>query len=298
MPAGTDWAARSPSIIGVGVRRVLVTGVSGLVGTWLRRTTPEGIEVFGLVHRHRVTGLAVVTADLRDAKATWDAIEQVHPEVIIHAAYANDAASIVDATHHVAAAARRLGAAVVFVSSDAVFGGDGTQRVENDEPDPITAYGRWKAEAERIVADFDRRSAVVRLPLVVSLEPADAAVASICEGAAIGKPTTWFDDELRQPAMAAQIARAIWRIAWLGEAERGGVWHLPGAQLMSRYDIAQRVVGALDFDDTCVNAESTPGDIVRPRVLHLSGDRARRFIGWYPRPILEHTRDSVDRTRC
>jgi dTDP-4-dehydrorhamnose reductase len=97
-----------------------------------------------------------------------------------------------------------------------------------------------------------------------------------------GAPMSWFEDELRQPASAREIARAIWRIGALPSDERSGSWHLPGPELVSRHEIACRIARALGLDDDLVRAQRTPPGAERPRVLRLDDQRARSSIGWSP----------------
>lgn len=263
---------------------VLLTGASGVLGTWLRRTAPVGVEVVGLTHRTRLRNSPEVVADLRDSDAVLAAVHQVRPSLVIHAAYARDQVAIVDATRNVVAAAE--GAEVLYVSTDAVFSGDGSPRHEEAAPNPVWDYGRWKAQAERIVTDGSETSAVVRLPLIVSLAPEDHVVARIRLGAARNLPTTWFDDELRQPAAARELADALWRIALLRPGERAGAWHLPGPESLSRYQIARRVVAALGVDASAIQAERTPPSAERPRHVSLADGRARDCINWSPSKVL------------
>lgn len=107
---------------------LLLTGASGLLGTWLRRTCPTGHDVVGVVHRRVVADVPVVKADLRDADAVKAAVRQVQPSLVLHTAYAKDRASIIDASRHVVEAAAEVDADIVLVSTDAVFSGDGTPR--------------------------------------------------------------------------------------------------------------------------------------------------------------------------
>jgi dTDP-4-dehydrorhamnose reductase len=159
-------------------------------------------------------------------------------------------------------------------------------RGEDAAPDPTFDYGLWKARAELIVAGRSASNAIVRPSLVVSVDPDDAAVARIRAHASRGETTTWFDDELRQPAMAADLAAALWRIASLDRTARSGVWHLPGPETLSRYELARRTVDVLDLDPALVASEPSPPDSGRPRHLELSDDRARSQIDWAPEPVL------------
>jgi dTDP-4-dehydrorhamnose reductase len=227
-----------------------------------------------------------VTADLRDAEAVAAVFASVRPSVVIHAAMAIDAASIVEATTNVVQSASLADADVVYVSTDAVFSGDGRTVDEQAPPDPVWDYGRWKVEAETVVLGASARSCIVRLPLVVSLDPEDRAVERIRTGARERRPTEWFRDEMRQPAMASDIAEGLWRITSLTPNQKSGPWHLAGPERLSRYEIAVRVADALQIDRDAVVAVPTPLDVVRPCDIDMSCDRARAAIGWEPARIL------------
>jgi dTDP-4-dehydrorhamnose reductase len=225
-------------------------------------------------------------ADLRDRELAIAALARVRPSIVIHAAMALDSTSIVDATRHVVEAATLVGADLVYISTDAVFSGDGRPVDEVARPDPIWPYGLWKALAEEVALSQAPRSAVVRLPLVVSLDPEDGTVRRIRSGADGRAPTRWFQDETRQPAMAADVARAIWKIALLPAARRAGVWHLPGPEQLTRYEISQRVVAALGLDPSSIVGASTPSDLLRPQHINMRAGRAEKEIGWSPERIL------------
>jgi dTDP-4-dehydrorhamnose reductase len=267
-------------------RTVLLTGAAGLLGTWLRRLTPSDVRLANLAHRTPVAEPVVVNADLRDRTAVLGVMRAVEPALVIHAAYAKDETSIVAATRHVVEAATVVGADVVHISTDVVFCGDGAVRGEDDDPDPVIDYGRWKAAAERVVMRASSTSSIVRLPLVVSLDPDDHVIEQIRAAASRNQPTAWFDDELRQPAAAEELAEAVWRIAALDPLDRAGAWQLPGPEQLSRHQVAQRVITRLDLDPALVVAEHRPPSTDRPRHIRMSDDRAQRVISWSPAPVL------------
>ncbi len=263
---------------------VLLTGASGLLGTWVRASAPEGTSLVAVRHRQTVPGEAVV-ADLRDRDATATAIATVRPSLVIHAAFARDESSIVDATRHVAEATAALGATLLLVSSEAVFAGDGRPRAETDLPDPVWDYGEWKAAAEQIAMSGCDDTAIVRLPLITSVDPEDHIVRDIRAAGASGKPSAWFTDEIRQPASGEELAAALWAIALLPAHQRSGFWHLPGSERLSRVEIAARSAAAAGLDPAWIVGRSSPADLNRPQDLHLTGDRARHELAWAPCPI-------------
>lgn len=263
--------------------RVLLTGATGLLGSWLRRTAPADTDLVSVLHRRKLSGPAVA-ADLRDPEATT-ALAMVKPALVIHAAFARDEASILDATRHVVEATREASAELIYISSEAVFAGDGGARSEPSVPDPVWDYGRWKWEAEKVVSASDGRVAIVRLPLFVSLEPEDHILSDIRAAVTRNERSVWFSDEMRQPACADDLARAIWRIAKLPSAARAGPWHLPGAERLSRFEIAERAVTAANLEPSSIKATPSDANAHRPRDLNLTGKRAENEIGWSPRPI-------------
>jgi dTDP-4-dehydrorhamnose reductase len=269
----------------MGQGAALLTGAAGLLGHWLLQSAPRLADVVALTHRRAVAGVASVVADLREPTAVAAAVTKVHPTLVIHAAYANNHASIVDATRHVVDAASAVGAGVVFVSTDAVFLGDGLPRDEHSTPDATWDYGRWKAAAERIVLEGSADATVIRLPLLVSIDPDDHVVRRIRDAAADGASTRWFTDEMRRPALASDVAAAVWRIVALSAAERRGCWHLAGPERLSRFEIAHRMIECLHLPSSVIEPARQPHDTDRPRDLAFTDARARATVRWRPSPI-------------
>jgi dihydroflavonol-4-reductase len=182
-------------------RRALITGATGFVGSHLsERLHGQGWLVRALVRESSDTGLLrelgaeMVVGDLTDAEDVGRAAAGC--EVVFHLAAATfepDEASFVRAnvggTRAVArgavvAGARRL----VYLSSYAACGpsSPGRPRDAEQEPEPLTAYGRSKLAGERVVEETegvetgDRsraggvRTARSRAPLLL---PAGALVA-------------------------------------------------------------------------------------------------------------------------
>ena len=271
--------------------RVLVTGASGLLGTWLLRTTPEGVHVTAAVHTSAVDCPDTATADLRVPGETARLVARARPDVVVHAAYRKDRASIVDATANLVQAAAGRGVRFVHLSTESVFQGDGRVRAETETPDPVWDYGRWKAEAERVVLDGVPHGAVVRLPLLVSLDPPDGVVRSIRAAVAEGGTVGWYRGERRPPAYAADVAGALWRLLELPAPAAAGVWHLPGPERLSRAELGARAARALGVPDPGVEVPAPSAD-QRPRDLALGDDRARDVLGWQPRRV--HAGDGSD----
>jgi dTDP-4-dehydrorhamnose reductase len=161
--------------------RVLVTGISGLLGQYLLENRNENVEVHGI---SRVVWSRLISeqfkihrADLTDSDAVTRVLDRVKPDVIIHAA-AEGRVDIVEArpdeyrplnvraSADLAILAESRGIQYVFISSNAVFGGNGSCYSDNGQLDPVNQYGILKAEAEKAVLHSNPQALVIR-PLLM-----------------------------------------------------------------------------------------------------------------------------------
>jgi dTDP-4-dehydrorhamnose reductase len=266
-------------------RRVLITGVAGLVGRELVATAPAWAEVLGVhLNRPAPPGVTSVQQDLTDAATTGSVVEQLAPEIIVHCAYRQGSApDTVDTTASLVAAARRTGATLVLLSTDAVFDGEHAPYAEDDVPEPVHEYGRQKLAAERLVSTLPG-AVIIRTALVVGRDRHDAATRWLLEGLEAGERVTLFTDEFRTAIAVEDLAQGIWEILTL--PERAGIWHLCGPERLSRVDIGRRIAAAHGVDDATVAevpSSTFPG--ARPRDVSLTAQRAGRVLGVRPRRI-------------
>jgi dTDP-4-dehydrorhamnose reductase len=144
--------------------RALIFGATGMLGQALLRQWRDD----------EVIGLGSAQADLRNPEQVGTAVEAARPDWIVLAAAYTDVdgceinptlASSINTQGAIngAKAAARVGARLLFVSSDYVFDGKKTAPYETtDPPDPINAYGRSKADAEEKIVQILAESCIAR----------------------------------------------------------------------------------------------------------------------------------------
>jgi dTDP-4-dehydrorhamnose reductase len=266
--------------------KVLITGGTGLVGSHLLASVPHGVDV-EVTWRTAAPPDGVVghRVELSDGPSTVELFDRIRPEVVVHTAYSLSLErDVVQAATHVAASCREVGAALVHLSTDVVFGGDRAPYVESDPVAPINAYGRAKVAAEQVVRDAVPDACVTRTSLVVSVAPPDRATQRLFDAVAAGERPTLFIDEVRCPIRAVDLAAALWALLQLPSDERSGVWHLPGPEALTRMQIGTRLLAAVGLDSGRVRAGSASA-MAEPRPADLTLSTTRATPGPPPRPF-------------
>lgn len=270
------------------MRTVLVTGGGGYLGSRLIEAAAPGMRVHGTRRRGGDDRLlAVELSDAAAVDALWDRVE---PDLVIHTAYSmtEGERDIVAATRSVARACLRTGAELIHLSTDLVLDGEHAPYDDDAEPSPIHPYGRWKAEAERIVREAVPAAAILRPSLITSFHPPDPRTAWVLEGLSGAGPLTLYTDEIRCPIAVDDLVALIWEIATLSAPDRAGVWNLVGPKAMSRFTLGTLIAAVAGRSPaSIVPARSADPAEPRPRDLRLTTARADRSLAHRPRPISE-----------
>ena len=239
---------------------MLITGAGGLLGHGLSRIFAE---------RHEVCAFTRADADITDLAAVRACFRRWRPEVVVHAAAIPDIDDCeknpalaqrvnVEGTRNVLQAAIEIGAAIVHISTDAVFDGKKTSPYTIADPvAPPSVYGRTKVEAERIIAAYAALW-ILRIPLLFGPRPADHPSPDFVEKGlgllAAGTQYIVASDQLGGTLYTLDAGRAIEQLILKSTpgAPTFGLHHLSNAGSCTRYELACRAAEIAVLDQRLV----------------------------------------------
>ena len=171
--------------------KVFVTGVNGQLGHDVvnelaaRGHAAVGSDITaaysGIADGSAVTAVPYVQLDITDEARASKVIEGMRPDAVIHCAAwtavdaAEDEENIpkvrainADGTRYIASACKKVGAKMMYLSTDYVFDGQGTTPWQPDQRDyhPLSVYGQTKLEGEQAVASILEKYFIVRIAWV------------------------------------------------------------------------------------------------------------------------------------
>jgi len=304
--------------------RILVIGASGQVGGALLEAYGErncigtycGSKVEGMVHFD-------LEKSAMQPQLAEDLMQSCYPTVVcICAGFTwvdgceNQPAKANQMNNRgpavVAAAAKAVGAKVVWYSTDYVFDGGVKEPTsgpygEEDPVSPLNVYGASKLDGEKQVLAADPEALVLRTNVVFGPEGVGKNfVYQLVGKLRAGTPMNVPLDQVNTPTYNRDLAAAT---KLLVEAGASGLYNVGGGEVLGRADFGTAVVAALNelqpsaakLDPSLIKGVTTSNagqTAMRPLASGLKLDKVSAVLGsWKPRSVAEAIKDWVDNPR-
>lgn len=272
---------------------IVVTGASGLVGCRLMQHLCETGSAWG-VYRQRRPGVAFgnwVSVDLRDRLGTHQMLDRLRPSIIVHAAAYSDPvwceqnpgeAGVLNfgGSFWLSQWASQHGAWLFHLSTDLVFDGRRGDYREEDDPHPISVYGWTKLAAELAVRTSNAPWTILRTSLIYGRSPGNdrGADEKLLLNWREGRKTPLFVDEYRNPTAVGELVLVIGELL---RRRATGVWHVAGAERVSRWELGKRVAAVLGYSKELLlrrTIAEVPCNPPRAPDTTLNLDKIRSFL--------------------
>jgi dTDP-4-dehydrorhamnose reductase len=186
-----------------------------------------------------------------------------------------------EGTGNVAEACRKIGAKLIYVSTDYVFDGNKGMYKEEDEPKPVNYYGLSKLRGEELVKKTCDAFVVARTSVLYGWHPSKRNYATwIMDSLKNRKRINVVTDHYNSPTYADDLAETISRVI---ERDVNGILHVSGKDRVSRYDFAMEIAEVFGLDASLVTpvkmADLKAWVARRPRDSSLDVGKAENELG-------------------
>ena len=213
--------------------------------------------------------------DITDRTAVKEAVMRFMPDAIVNAAAMTnvDACELekqlawtlnVTVVEHLVRVARATDALLVHLSTDYVFDGDSGPYTETDTPSPINYYGKSKLAGENAITTAGIDHAILRTNVVFGPPTARPDfVQWVIKALDTQKPITVVTDQFSNPTYVEDLAMSIIRAV---ERRKTGLYHVGGADYLSRYEFARQIATFFKSDP----------ELIKPITTEELGQAAKR----------------------
>jgi dTDP-4-dehydrorhamnose reductase len=244
-------------------------------------------------HRHPVVapGITGVRSDANGPGALAAIVLDLQPDLVVHTAGLTNVDECerqpetadrlnVGASEEIAAAATRVGARLVHISSDHLFSGTRASRGEEEAPSPVNVYGRTKVAAEAAVLAVAPSALIIRTNFYGWGTPVRRSFSDwILDRLRAGTRLRMFTDAVFTPILVNHLSEALFDLLSRGAT---GVFNVAGRERVSKYEFGCRLAERFGYDRGHIEPASLhefPFAARRPPDLSLDVAKVERLLG-------------------
>lgn len=259
----------------------LIAGANGQIG--------RSAAYYFQSHSIKFKTFGSLDLDITKLNQVGDVVESLRPSHILNAAAWTDVdqaeierercmATNAIGPRNLAISAKKVGACLIHVSSDYVFGGDASSPIsEVTKADPLNYYGKTKAKGdENVSLEYPEGSYILRTSWVYSRYGKNF-VKSILRKAITSEDNIYVvDDQFGQPTLATDFVKKMHQLC-LSESPMG-TYNITNSGSTTWYEFAREILRLSDFNPSRIKpikSHSLDTLAQRPKYSVLSDEKMR-----------------------
>ena len=278
------------------MRKMVVTGASGLLGANFALEAAKNWKTFGFYHDHpiRLPALECIQANLLHPNELITHLDRIRPDAIVHfaaftqvdwcEAHPDETRRMnVDVTGHLANWAARNDCKFLFMSTDSVFDGARGGYCESDLTGPLNCYSATKRDAEKVVRIQNGNHLIIRANIYGwNLQAKQSLAEWSLSLAETGRQVPGFTDVIFSPVLVNTLADILLSLL---EKEARGTYHIASADHCSKYDFAKKIIETFNLNPKLLQPATTKSAAFlakRPANTWLKTDKLLEEWGIHP----------------
>jgi dTDP-4-dehydrorhamnose reductase len=278
---------------------LFVTGASGLLGS---RIVEKATCHFRVIPLHNTKPLHAhsLKLDITNASEVSSLFNKLKPYAVIHAASETNVDRCesekahawevnVEGTQNIVSTSNKVGAKLIYISTDYVFDGLKGNYTEQDKPNPINYYGITKLEGEKRVIENCKNYTILRTSVLYGWHPwKQNFVTWVISQLKQNKEITVVEDHFNSPTLADNLAEMIMEAV---QKDFYGLYHASGSERISRYDFALQIAKTFNLGAGLIKPakmnQLTTWIARRPRDSSLNTEKIQKQLKTKPLNITQ-----------
>lgn len=239
--------------------KFLLIGASGELGTQILKLL-KPTEVYTTYYtRNTNFKSSSCHLDVTDRASVERLVRELKPATVIDASISDRSIkgldrskarrAIVEGAINVAESSAGIGARSVHISTDLVFDGMAGNYLENSPTNPLSFYGKFKAEMESVLLGLQYNLAIVRTSLIITFDPMGHQVSWIVNSIQNNNVLKLYTDEFRSPILGNDLARAVLE---LSGTDFNGLINIGGPESINRYSLGLKIADYMGLDSRLI----------------------------------------------
>ncbi len=270
-------------------KKILVLGAEGMLGSALSKIFID----------YEITNCGRSELDITNKKRVQEKLEQFKPEIVVNAAAYTDVDKCEtnrdlaikingDAVKHIAEVCNKIGAFLIYISTDYVFNGrKKTGYSENDRTNPINTYGESKLQGEMNLITNSDNHYLIRTSWLFGFNGKNF-VETIIRLSKEKDEIFVVNDQIGSPTYTLDLAKKIKEL--IEKKYESGIYHITNRGTCTWYEFAKEIV-RLSKNNCKINSVTTddfPLPAKRPKCSILINTKIDKPLRHWKHAIKEY----------